>query len=525
MITGKKRQRELTKMTEHIKVLLISICFIILPTNAFAAFLPHDYPAIYIHMMGRVFFFISMIVIAIFIIHNRLQKTTAWKNFLISVILFAIWDFMVFSGRLRELQTIGGTIGWEYFERMIIVEGNDIFYYLMRFDFLALNAGMFFLYLSLKSHMEQSAKIRKEIIAPAMLLPFIPILLVQIGGGIIFILLSILCLTTSIQLNRKKRDDVLCNYMIWLSASFFMYAVSRSLAYILQHVLVASGNNDMWEQIAPWSGSFNTIFFFWIGFISLFFIMVYKAYLKIQAEEKQLEKVNLDLIQLNRELETLVAERTMALMGLTVADRVRNPAVLIGALCKRIVKKEDKPNEDLMDVIDECQKLETIVAEFETLLKTRQSVFEYADLNELLNSIVYTLLQEASNRQIEYVMKLSSEPMRINLQRNLLKAAIYHVIRNAIEATPPKGKITISTYEQSESIVLSIRDTGRGIHQENLERIFDPFFSTKELRFGMGLPLVKQIVSEHLGELKIESDFGMGTTVKMIFPVRWKPPK
>ena len=497
-----------------------------LPGSASAVgFLPHDYPAIYIHMIGRVFFLISMIAVIIFILRSNLHKTKEWKFFLISLIFFALWDFMVFTGRLREFEFIGSTEGWEYFKRTIMLKDGDILFYFMRFDYLALNTGMLFFYLSLRAHSKKTAKTITGIVSPALMLPILPIIAVQIGGGIVFIALSFMCLSKSIELYRKDKEEVLWNYMMWLSASFCVYAISRGFAYILQHFLVAGGHKDIWEHIAPYSGSLNNIFFFWIGFISLFFIIIYKVYLKMKAEEKQLEKVNLDLIQLNRELETLVAERTMALMGLTVADRVRNPAVLIGALCKRIVKKEEKLNADLLDVIDECKKLETIVSEFETLLKTRQSVFEYGDLNEILNSVVATLEQELSNKQIELQLKLAPEPMRINLQRNLLKAAIYHVIRNAIEATPPGGRITINTSEEAENIVLSISDTGRGIHQENLERIFDPFYSTKELRFGMGLPLVRQIVSEHLGELKITSDFGKGTTVKMIFPVRWKPKK
>lgn len=513
-------------MSKYTKFFPISLLLVMLPASAYAAgYLPHDYPAIYIHMIGRVFFFISMAAVIIFVIRNSLQKNREWKFFIIALLFFSLWDLMVFSGRLKELEFVGSTEGLEYFKRVVLIKDGDIFYYLMRFDYIILNVGMLFLYLSLKAHLKKTVEEKKYFAAFAIMLPVMPILAAQIAGGIIFVVISFLCLSLSLRLHRQDSDEVLWSYMMWLSGSFCMYAVSKSFVYILQHILVAGGNKDLWEHIAPYSGSINTIFFFWIGFISFFFIVIYKVYLKIKAEEKQLEKVNLDLIQLNRELETLVAERTMALMGLTVADRVRNPAVLIGALCKRIVKKEEKINEDLLDVIDECKKLETIVSEFETLLKTRQSVFEYGDLNELLNSVVSTLEQETSNREIQLVLKLAPEPMRINLQRNLLKAAIHHVFRNAIEATPSGGRITTITAEEGENIVLSIIDTGRGIHQENLERIFDPFYSTKELRFGMGLPLVRQIVSEHLGELKIESDFGKGTTVKMIFPVRWKPKK
>lgn len=525
MIIRKKKAKKVKNMSKYIKILPISFLLFMFPANAYAGYLPHDFPAIYIHMIGRIFFFISMVAVIIFILRNRLQKNMEWKYFLLALLFFALWDFMVFSGRLIELEFVGSTEGLEYFKRVVLIKDSDIFYYFMRFDYIALNIAMLLLYLSLRAHIKKPAEIKKHKVAPAMMLPILPILSVQIAGGIIFMILSFLCLAKSIRLYKQERDEILWNYMIWLTASFFMYSISRSFAYILQHILVAGGNENIWGHIAPYSGSLNTIFFFWIGFISLFFIVIYRVYLKVKEDERQLEKVNLDLIQLNRELETLVAERTMALMGLTVADKVRNPAVLIGALCKRIVKKEEKLNQDLFDVINECKKLETIVSEFETLLKTRQSVFEYGDLNELVNSLVATLEQEALDRQIQVVLKLAPYPIRINLQKNLLKAAIYHVIRNAFEATPPGGKVNINTAEEGENIVLSIVDTGRGIHQENLERIFDPFYSTKELRFGMGLPLVRQIVSEHLGELKIESDFGKGTTVRMIFPVRWKPKK
>jgi signal transduction histidine kinase len=83
----------------------------------------------------------------------------------------------------------------------------------------------------------------------------------------------------------------------------------------------------------------------------------------------------------------------------------------------------------------------------------------------------------------------------------------------------------VSTSQDQELITVSIADTGPGIPSEDVERIFDPFFTTKKMRFGMGLPLVKQIVSEHLGETKVESEMGKGTTFRLIFPVRWMEKK
>jgi signal transduction histidine kinase len=70
-------------------------------------------------------------------------------------------------------------------------------------------------------------------------------------------------------------------------------------------------------------------------------------------------------------------------------------------------------------------------------------------------------------------------------------------------------------------VVVEVSDTGQGIPKDEIDRIFEPFFSTKKHRFGMGLSLVKQIVSEHLGEIEVKSEMGQGTTFKLIFPVRW----
>lgn len=247
-------------------------------------------------------------------------------------------------------------------------------------------------------------------------------------------------------------------------------------------------------------------------------------YNRIEGDKKRIETMNADLTELNHELEALIAERTMSLMALTVADKVRNPATVIGWTCKRMLKDEEvsvKLSESLKDVINESEKLESIVRDFETLLKSKQSMFKYEDINEIVKGVFLTVKNEADEKKISISADLPQHPLKINMQKNLLKAAVFNIIRNAIEATPKGGRITISAEENQQHVVLSISDTGTGIPREDIEKIFDPFFSTKLYRFGMGLSLVRQIVSEHLGEIKVQSEVGKGTTFNLIFPVRW----
>ena len=90
-----------------------------------------------------------------------------------------------------------------------------------------------------------------------------------------------------------------------------------------------------------------------------------------------------------------------------------------------------------------------------------------------------------------------------------------------MDATIFGGKISISTGEKEDNIFLTITDTGKGMTPEELHKIFEPFYSTKG-RTGMGLPLVRQIITEHMGEITVDSKPNIGTTVQFIFSTRWK---
>ncbi|MCK5505365.1 MAG: HAMP domain-containing histidine kinase, partial [Thermodesulfovibrionia bacterium] len=250
-----------------------------------------------------------------------------------------------------------------------------------------------------------------------------------------------------------------------------------------------------------------------------------------QAEEdrkrliKEIEAINLDLTELNQELETIGAERTMSLMALTVADKVRNPATIIGGLSKRILEKEKvsgRLKDNLNNIIEEADKLEAIVNDFQTLLKSRQSMFKLDDINKTVKSVVSIIKKEAASRAIKMTADISEEPLNINMQKHLLRIALFHIMRNSIEATPEGGSITVKTFLDGDNAAIKVSDTGYGISREDIERIFDPFFSTKKSGFGMGLPLVKQILHEHLGELSVESKPGKGTVFDITFPIRWK---
>jgi PAS domain S-box-containing protein len=243
---------------------------------------------------------------------------------------------------------------------------------------------------------------------------------------------------------------------------------------------------------------------------------------RIQAEKDKKYKNMLE--RFNQVLEVLVAERTTTLMAMQLADRVRTPSVVIGGLSKRLLDKEEMPQkakEGLAAIKEEAEQLEGIVKDFEKLLKNKHVLFAYEDINDIIRSTLFIIEKEAADKNLELRVGLFEKPLKINAQKELLKMMIFNMLRNAIEMTGAGGSVSISTCRDGDNIVLSVSDTGSGIPEEMIDKIFDLTDAVEVYRFGMGLPLIKQIVSEHLGEIEVKSEAGKGTTFTVLFPANW----
>lgn len=274
----------------------------------------------------------------------------------------------------------------------------------------------------------------------------------------------------------------------------------------------------------------RTVLFF-IGAYSILFALILWLinrrfkwfYGKLEEDNKTIEEVSSEILDLNRDIEDLVAERTMSMVGLRIADRIRNPITVIGGTCKQLLKKEmeESSKEKLREILTECQKMEETVVDFDELAKGKRFLFGREDLNEMVSSTMRLMEPDIKSRGIALSVELYDKPLMFNANRELIKIVIRHVISNAVDATIPGGKITVSSGIKDNNLFLIINDTGKGMTQEETHRAFEPFYSTKG-RTGMGLPLVKQIVMEHMGEVVIESKVGTGTTVRFLFPARWR---
>lgn len=355
--------------------------------------------------------------------------------------------------------------------------------------------------------------------------PLYPVYLVDIAGSALVIVLSLWALRIAKRISKLDKENILKAYMLWIAIALTVFGFSRGLGHIIQYVLVFSGHKEVWNVLSPISGSINTLSFIFIGAVSLFFIRIDQAYRKILEDKKRIEEINIELLKLNEDMEALIGERTLNMMALSIADKVRNPATVIGGTVQRILKTEgltEPLKERLLDFLYESQKLDSIVRDYEMILKTKHTIFQYEDLVEIVKSVLPLVEKDIRDKSINLEFEFPDTPLKFNANRQLVRVAVVHVLKNAIEATPEGGSIKVSAGRLNDQIYVDITDTGPGIAEENISKIFSLFFSTKKHRLGMGLPLVKQIVEEHKGVVQVKSKPGEGSTFRLLFPSRWR---
>ncbi len=335
------------------------------------------------------------------------------------------------------------------------------------------------------------------------------------------VILATLALSRAYEIYFSDEENIRYNYLLWIAWVLFAFSVSRAGGHLLKYALLFSGHEHLWIRLSPVVGGFNSMAFVLIGAVTLFFHRIQAIFLRMVEDRQKIEKISLDLLQLNQDLEAIVFERTTAELALRIAHKVRNPAMVIGGLVRRILKDipPDDPNHSRMEkIFEQAQRLEALVKEFEDLMSKRSYFFETVELNELVKSAVEIIRPEIEEKGLLLNLVISPEPLHFKGNARLIKVALIHVIRNAIEATPVGGEIRIQTGIDNGRLFVSIKDTGRGIPKEVMAHIFEPFYSTKERGTGLGLPYVRQIVREHRGRIEIRSDPGKGTEVVMAFP-------
>jgi two-component system, sporulation sensor kinase E len=146
------------------------------------------------------------------------------------------------------------------------------------------------------------------------------------------------------------------------------------------------------------------------------------------------------------------------------------------------------------------------------LAKTQKLSLVPTDVGKLLNEVVDLAEIEAKEKNVQVTREIAGLP-ETKIDPDELKKALLNIMLNGIQATPSGGTLSVCAYldDSQRNIFIEIRDSGVGISKENLSKIFQPYFSTKEKGTGLGLSIAYRIISDHKGKIEVESELGKGT--------------
>ncbi len=213
------------------------------------------------------------------------------------------------------------------------------------------------------------------------------------------------------------------------------------------------------------------------------------------------------------------AERLSALGGLAagVAHEIRNPLNAISMAAQRLNHGDVR---ELTEVIrDEIRRLNEIVEGFLSFSRTGTLRIQSQDLNEIVRHFLILVEEEVRSRGVELVSNLAGSPVMVQADADKLRQAMFNITRNALEAVSASGRVSVSVEKlKTGQGAVHIEDNGRGLTKEQIDRMFDPDFTTKEKGLGLGLAIAHEIVAGHGGDIHVESRPGKGSKFTILLP-------
>jgi two-component system, sporulation sensor kinase E len=230
-----------------------------------------------------------------------------------------------------------------------------------------------------------------------------------------------------------------------------------------------------------------------------------------------------DITTLRQTEERLRISEKLSVVGelsASVAHEIRNPLTsLIGFV--QLLQVEDQKHQFYYTIMmDELTRINHIVGELLLLAKPQHLKFQKADIKKIMFDVISLLNTEANLYNIQIDSHSAQQELWIECEPNQLKQLFINLIKNAIEASTSGQKVQVLIEKvEKDKISITIKDVGIGISKERLEKIGEPFYSSKEKGTGLGLTVSFKIVQSHHGTIQFESKLNQGTSVHIILPM------
>ncbi len=241
-----------------------------------------------------------------------------------------------------------------------------------------------------------------------------------------------------------------------------------------------------------------------------------------QRLEKEFQRASEEL---SATQERLIRTQRLGVLGNLVqgvAHEIRNPIMTIGGFAQRIkrILKEDRKLQKYIDIIlDETARLENLVKQVREFAMVQSASLSMDDLGKVIDEVIIKFEPLAIKQAVRLVTDIDGATPLIEMDSSQLVTALSNIMENALESMPEGGTLALEVNRENNHILITVRDTGKGMAPEQLDTVYDPFVTSKISGAGLGLTMVHRIITNHHGEIKISSQFEKGTIVTFRLPV------
>jgi len=239
---------------------------------------------------------------------------------------------------------------------------------------------------------------------------------------------------------------------------------------------------------------------------------------QLALHEEELEQKNKELMQTKK----LAAIGTLA-SG--VAHELNNPlnniylsaqvlAKEAGEGCSREIK------EAVGDIVGQTERVKRIVSDLLEFARGREPQFRNVELKDLITDSYRHLGSSRNLEKVRFSLDADHSQAVAPVDQGQMEQVFANLFANAVDAMGGAGDLRVAIRSSEQSVVITVSDSGSGVPQESIEKIFEPFYTTKDKGTGLGLAIVYNIIKKHNGDITIESEAGKGTTFTITLPTR-----
>jgi signal transduction histidine kinase len=248
-----------------------------------------------------------------------------------------------------------------------------------------------------------------------------------------------------------------------------------------------------------------------------------KQRLQLEAASAQLAKVNRELQDSFAQIRRADRLAAVGQLSASLAHEIRNPLASIDGAANLIASpetSEETRQGSIAIVRKEIQRLNRLLTNLLDFARPREPEFRLVEPARLIEAIIGLAAPAAGQKGILLRPDVPPSAPAFECDPEQMKQVLLNLTINAIQAMTGPGEVILSASRAEASVKIAVQDQGAGIGERELDKIFNPFFTTKEAGAGLGLPVVQQIVTQHGGTVKVERNPGRGMTFSVIVPQR-----